>query len=313
MLPKGELRGAVGVSKRKNTVQFTPDQFIDRENLVDVPIGLFGANDTGGSTDVEEIYGELLVPITGKFNLELGVRSSDYNTTGRLETYKALFDYSVTDSVRLRGGRQVANRAPNTAELFAGKQQQVVGLSFSDPCAVSTIAPWGNLASNPNRAQMQQLCSAIINSPTSHVRSESEHLRHVLRLLPARARQQRGQSERRQRGGRNVHVRRDLGRRQPERRSRLVRRRDHGRDRVADRGHDLRAVLQRERRDEPDVLDQRSGWILPDDGSRSRERRPAARQHDADQRRRDSNLGRRRAGELEQGSSGRARCSPTSC
>jgi iron complex outermembrane recepter protein len=167
MLPKGELRGAVGVSKRRNTVQFTPDQFIDRENLVDVPIGLFGANDTGGSTDVEEIYGELLVPITGKFNLELGLRSSDYNTTGRLETYKALFDYSVTDSVRLRGGRQVANRAPNTAELFAGKQQQVVGLSFSDPCAVSTIAPWGNLPGNPNRAQMQQLCSAIINSPTS--------------------------------------------------------------------------------------------------------------------------------------------------
>lgn len=166
-LPKGELRGAAGLSKRKNTVQFTPDQFIDRENLVDVPIGLFGANDTGGTTDAEEIYGELLVPITGKFNLELGLRSSDYNTTGRLETYKALFDWNATDKIRFRGGRQVANRAPNTAELFAGKQQQVVGLSFSDPCAVSTIAPWGNLASNPNRAQMQQLCSRIINSPTS--------------------------------------------------------------------------------------------------------------------------------------------------
>jgi outer membrane receptor protein involved in Fe transport len=167
MLPKGELRGAAGVSKRKNTVQFTPDQFIDRENLVDVPIGLFGANDTGGSTDVEEIYAELLVPVTGEFNLELGIRSSDYNTTGRLETYKALFDWSATDNIRFRGGRQVANRAPNTAELFAGKQQQVVGLSFSDPCAISTIAPWGNLPSNPNRQQMQQLCSAIINSPTS--------------------------------------------------------------------------------------------------------------------------------------------------
>jgi iron complex outermembrane receptor protein len=164
-LPKGELRAAVGVSKRENTVQFTPDQFIDRENLVDVPIGLFGANDTGGSTDVKEIYGELLVPITGKFNLELGVRSSDYNSSDRLETYKALFDYNVTESIRLRGGRQVANRAPNTAELFAGKQQQVVGLTYSDVCAVSTIAPWGNVPGNPNRGRVQALCSALINAP----------------------------------------------------------------------------------------------------------------------------------------------------
>ena len=105
------------------------------------------------------------MPITDGFNLELGVRSSDYDTTGRIETYKALFDWSATDNMRFRGGRQVANRAPNTAELYQGRTQFVVGFFPSDPCAISTLAPWGNLPSNPNRAQMQALCSAIINAP----------------------------------------------------------------------------------------------------------------------------------------------------
>lgn len=164
-LRSGELRAAVGVSRRTNTVQFKPDQNVDAENTVDLPVGLFASNDTGGSTDVEEIYGELLVPATQNLSFELGLRSSDYDTTGRIETYKTLFDWSATDNVRFRGGRQIANRAPNTAELFQGTTQSVVGLFFGDPCGVNTQAPWGNVASNANRAQVQALCSAIIAAP----------------------------------------------------------------------------------------------------------------------------------------------------
>jgi iron complex outermembrane recepter protein len=164
-LPGGELRGAFGVSWRKNTVQFTPDPILDAEQTAELPVGLFASNDTGGSTDVNEIYGELLLPVTRAFSLELGARSSDYDTTGRVETYKTLFEWAATDALRVRGGRQVANRAPNTSELFQGRTQLVVGLSFSDPCAISTIAPWGNVPGNPNRDEVQALCSAIINAP----------------------------------------------------------------------------------------------------------------------------------------------------
>ena len=34
----------------------------------------------------------------------------------------------------------------------------VAGFPLSDPCANTTRAPWGNVASNPNRARVQALC-----------------------------------------------------------------------------------------------------------------------------------------------------------
>ena len=42
-----ELRGAAGVSSRKNSMEFKPDPLNDAEQTVDRPIGLFAANDTG--------------------------------------------------------------------------------------------------------------------------------------------------------------------------------------------------------------------------------------------------------------------------
>jgi outer membrane receptor protein involved in Fe transport len=163
----GELRFAIGASYRKNTFLFEPDILNDAESVVDNPIGLFAANNTSGSTDVSEIYGELLVPVVGRLNLELGYRYSDYDTAGGVDTYKALFDWGATESVRLRGGYQLANRAPNIGELFTGPTLAVVGFPGSDPCTVITTNTWGNLPSNPNRAQVQALCSAIINNPGS--------------------------------------------------------------------------------------------------------------------------------------------------
>ncbi len=61
-------------------------------------------------------------------------------------------------------------RAPNVAELFIGGFSSAVTFPYSDPCAgANTTAPWGNVAANPNRAQVQQLCGAIIGkyNPTS--------------------------------------------------------------------------------------------------------------------------------------------------
>jgi outer membrane receptor protein involved in Fe transport len=172
-LPAGEVRAAVGLGYRKNSVMFDPDVFNDRENILDRPVGLFAANEASGSTDVREIYGELLIPVLGglpaiqELSLELGGRYSDYNIEGGLTTYKALVNWKFNDYLSLRGGYQRANRAPNTAELFAGQTTFVAGFPLSDPCAITTRAPWGNLPTNPNRAQVQALCSALIGSGTS--------------------------------------------------------------------------------------------------------------------------------------------------
>jgi outer membrane receptor protein involved in Fe transport len=162
----GELRFAAGAAYRDNTFKFEP--LNDNRVIADHPVGLFVSDNTYGEMDVKELYGELLVPVTQRLDLEFGYRYSEFNTAaGDVNTWKALFDYSVTDSIRLRGGFQQATRAPNTAEMFQGPIMLTVPFGPSDPCSFSTTAPWGNRAGNPNRAQVQQLCIDLIGNPNT--------------------------------------------------------------------------------------------------------------------------------------------------
>ena len=164
----GELRFAAGISQRENKFRYEPGTNNDNVAVVEQPLGIFLSNNTSGSTKVSEIYGELLIPTTQRLDIELGYRYSDFDTAGGVNTYKTLFDWSATDSVRLRGGYQFATRAPNTEELFAGPRLQTVGdFIYGDPCQASTTATWGNLASNPNRLAVQDLCRAIIGNDSS--------------------------------------------------------------------------------------------------------------------------------------------------
>ena len=149
----GELRGAFGISSRFNESMFEPDALF----LATVP--------ASGDTTVDEVYGEVLVPVVGEFELEFGGRYSDF-TTGDFQldakSYKALFSWGATEDFRFRGGWQRANRTPNVAELYSGPTGQVYTWAAGDACRADTTHPWGNLASNPNRAQMQQLCAELI-------------------------------------------------------------------------------------------------------------------------------------------------------
>jgi len=163
-MKSGELRFAAGITKRDNTFRYEPGENNDNVALIDQPMSIFVSNNTAGSTSVSEIYGELLVPVAKRLNLELGYRFSDYDISGGVDTYKTLFDWSATNSMRVRGGYQLATRAPNTEELFAGPRLNTVNnFIYGDPCQASTTAPWGNTASNPNRLAVQNLCRQIIN------------------------------------------------------------------------------------------------------------------------------------------------------
>jgi outer membrane receptor protein involved in Fe transport len=164
----GELRFAAGVSARENKFRYEPGGINDNISVIEQPIGIFVSNNTAGSTDVSEIYGELLVPATERLDLELGYRYSDYDTAGGVDTYKTLFDWAATDTMRVRGGYQLATRAPNTEELFAGPRlNTVTDFIFGDPCQASTTAPWGNRPDNANRQAVQDLCREIIGNNTS--------------------------------------------------------------------------------------------------------------------------------------------------
>jgi iron complex outermembrane recepter protein len=175
-LPAGELRGSLGLDWRRDDGVFTPDPDLNSNSVYETVAGNFTTAAAQGATEVKEVYGELLVPVLKdlpaikSMNLELGERYSKYNTSGNTSTWKALLNWAPTDFLTFRGGVQYAVRAPNVAELYVGNSVAPVTFAYGDPCAgANTTAPWGNVASNPNRAKVQALCGAIIGKfdPTS--------------------------------------------------------------------------------------------------------------------------------------------------
>jgi outer membrane receptor protein involved in Fe transport len=152
-LKAGELRGAFGVSTRKNSSAFEPDELF----LATVP--------AAGETQVDEFYGEVLLPIVKNFDLEIGGRASDFKTGDfqlDAKSYKFLFNWTAGENWRVRGGWQRANRTPNVAELYSGPTTQVYTWSQGDACRADTTEIWGNVPGNPNRAAVQNLCAQLI-------------------------------------------------------------------------------------------------------------------------------------------------------
>lgn len=166
-LPAGELRVALGGAWRKNGFEFRPDPAFSTTNTTSLTIGLFNVSPTAGSTSVKEVYTEVLVPILAdrpfaeNLSLNAGIRYSDYNTAGGVMTWKINGEWGVNHWLNFRGGFQRANRAPNVAELFQPPVFQTVQWPDHDPCSKFTRASYGNVATNPDQAQVQQLCTAL--------------------------------------------------------------------------------------------------------------------------------------------------------
>ena len=167
----GEARFAAGVSQRDNSYFYIQDGLASQTSFLDGAVGIFPGGNSDGEVSTSEIYGELLLPLASEFgileefSLELGYRYSDNDPTEAVETYKAMFDWRVNDHLRLRGGRNVANRAPNIGELFEAKTQIVGagGSQLGDLCYASNTtggALSANPALNPNAAQVRAMCEA---------------------------------------------------------------------------------------------------------------------------------------------------------
>ena len=173
-MPAGDMRFAAGVSNRVNKYEYFPDATNTPESVLDSPGAFFPVGQAVGKTEVSEIYGELLVPLLAEkkgfqsLNLELGYRTSDNDPSPDDDTYKALIDWAIVDRVRFRGGRQIANRAPNIGELFQASEQ-FAPFTFvqGDPCSTrnpAQLAYTANAAINGTaRAnQVIALCSALM-------------------------------------------------------------------------------------------------------------------------------------------------------
>lgn len=184
-MPAGEARGALGYTYRWNAFKFVPDSLVDRHYTRDYSAGAFGSGDLDEEVSVKEVYGELLVPLLSDLpliqalELELGARYSEYSTGQEVSTYKILGSWTPVDWVRIRGGYNRAERAPNMSELYStpnGSAQ--FGSAPNDPCRNNTAGATisfpgptsGTTVNNTDstdaayRAKLQALCSAHINA-----------------------------------------------------------------------------------------------------------------------------------------------------
>lgn len=128
-----------GAEWREETSDYRPDS----ASQAGISPGFGATLPIAGSFDVMEFFGEALVPLVEdaafaqSINLELGYRTSDYSSTGRVESFKYGADWTPMDGLRFRAMFQQAVRAPNIADLFTPFTPGTGDL-FVDPCALGT-------------------------------------------------------------------------------------------------------------------------------------------------------------------------------
>ena len=174
-LPAGEVRVATGLGYRYNSFQYNSDELYNIPGVGSDILGYSVLRPSGGNTSVSEIYFEALVPIlkdmpmAQEVNMNLGYRYSDYSSVGGVSAYKVDIDWSVMDSLRLRGGYNRSVRAPSVGELYAPESSGSTGIGSpsvttpfgGDPCDVRSGYRGGSGQSGANKVQVEALCAAM--------------------------------------------------------------------------------------------------------------------------------------------------------
>lgn len=160
-LPAGMVQVALGASYRDIDFDFKPDSALQPG----IVAGFNQQLPITGYLDYVDYFGEISVPVLSDLpfvkllSFTGGYRTTDNNISGRDDTWKLTMDWSVNDSVRVRGGVQRAVRSPSIAELFAPQVNNFPTFTNQDPCNTT-----GDIAAiyrnGPNGAQVRALCTA---------------------------------------------------------------------------------------------------------------------------------------------------------
>lgn len=132
-LPAGPVGVAIGYEHRDQFARYDPDPVIVAGLGADVP-----TSPARGGFDVDEVYGELRVPILAdtpffhKLELDGAVRHSNYSTFGSNTTFTASGLWKPVADLLLRGGYAESLRAPSIGELYAGLSR--TDATIDDPC-----------------------------------------------------------------------------------------------------------------------------------------------------------------------------------
>jgi outer membrane receptor protein involved in Fe transport len=112
-----------------------------------------------GRDSVQEAFIEAAIPLIGndelthRLELALAGRTTDYSSSGRVETWKAGMMYSMLDQqLRLRATRSHDIRAPSLDERFLGAQQFITTVIDPFTTPPSVVTPWRINVGNPTVA-----------------------------------------------------------------------------------------------------------------------------------------------------------------
>jgi len=98
-----------------------------------------------GGYRVDELFIEGFLPLVDgvdfveALNFEFGYRDSDYDTVGRVDTWKAGLNWTINDQLLVRVMQQEATRAPNVSELFSPVTTGLDNATL-DPCSIANAA-----------------------------------------------------------------------------------------------------------------------------------------------------------------------------
>ncbi len=133
-LPGGEIGWALGYENRRESAASKPDGGAAIGAIAFTP-----GNVTGGKYEVDEIYGELVLPILSGapmaelLTFEASARWTDVDFLNDSDTvFKAALEWAPVEDIRFRATFSEGFRAPNISELFLGIQQSAE--SYTDPC-----------------------------------------------------------------------------------------------------------------------------------------------------------------------------------
>nr|WP_245187883.1 TonB-dependent receptor [Frateuria flava] len=143
-LPAGPMQLSVGALYRKQFMNYTVSDFAVLDPVTTTCQILQEAcgSPGRGSYDVKELFAETLIPLVSdvawakSLYLDLGVRSSNYSTTGTTTNGKIAIEWRPTDTLLLRGTVSQVFRAPNLNELYDGRT--LVQPVLNDPCVGRT-------------------------------------------------------------------------------------------------------------------------------------------------------------------------------
>ena len=138
---------AAGIESRKESGFDRPDAF--------VAAGYTSGNarlPTSGAYDLDEIYGELLLPLLSDvpfaqlLELSLASRYSDYSNFGDTTNSKAGFKWKPVDDLLFRGNWAEGFRAPPISTLFQGNSDSYN--TFGDICSADFAGRTATIAAN---------------------------------------------------------------------------------------------------------------------------------------------------------------------